>query len=238
MTGRGPQPEITIFAGLFGSGKTEVAINFALSLAQKAGAGPASGLGSRAGVVLIDLDIVTPYFRSRETADAMRERGVEVVAPSPVGQHLDTPAITPQILGAIQQWERQTVVDVGGDRQGARALGQFSAAIRQRGYTFHFVANSFRPGTGTAEELTKSISEIEGSARLQVTDLVSNPNLMDETTVETIREGHSAIQRFAGRLGLPVAFVCVEDRWAEAVGSNHFEEPILVLERFFVQPWE
>jgi hypothetical protein len=231
-------PEITIFGGLFGSGKTEVAINFALSLARKERATLGTGHGARLGVILIDLDIVTPYFRSRETADAMRERGVEVIAPSVVGQHLDTPAITPQILGAVQQRERPTVVDVGGDRQGARALGQFSSAIRERGYTFHFVANPYRPYSGTLRGLAKSISEIEESARLRVTDLVSNPNLMGETTVGTISEGHSTIQRFAERLEMTVAFVCLERPWAEALGSDHFAEPVLALDRFFVQTWE
>jgi len=238
MIGGSTHPEITIFAGRFGSGKTEVAINFALSLARQARATLESGHRARLGVILLDLDIVTPYFRSRETADAMRERGVEVIAPSVVGQHLDTPAITPQILGAIQQRERPTVVDVGGDRQGARALGQFSAAIRERSYTFHYVVNPYRPYTGTLKGLAKSISEIEESARLRVTDLVSNPNLMNETTVGTISEGHSTIQRFAERLDLTIAFICLERPWAEAMGSNHFAEPILALDRFFVQPWE
>ena len=238
MIGGSTHPEITIFAGRFGSGKTEVAINFALSLAGQVRTAPETGQGTRLGVILIDLDIVTPYFRSRETADAMQEQGVEVIGPSIVGQHIHTPAITPQILGAIQQRERPTVVDVGGDRQGARALGQFSAAIRERGYTFHFVANPYRPYSGTFQELEESISEIEESARLRVSDLVSNPNLMGETTASTITEGHSTVQHFAERLELTVAFICLERPWAEAMEPNHFAEPILALDRFFVQPWE
>jgi hypothetical protein len=140
MIGRSTHPEITLFAGRFGSGKTEVAINFALSLARQARATVENGHRARLGVILLDLDIVTPYFRTRETADAMRERGVEVIAPSVVGQHLDTPAITPQILGAIQQRERPTVVDVGGDRQGApipslywHASGVGQVHLRDRG---------------------------------------------------------------------------------------------------------
>lgn len=238
MTGRRTHFEITIFGGPFGSGKTEAAINYALLLAR--GGVQASNIQqrSRERVILIDLDIVTPYFRSRETSGAMQEKGVEVIAPSIVGQHLNMPAITPQIRGAIQQRERPTVLDVGGDRQGARALGQFSAAVRQRGYRLHFVVNPYRPFTGTFKGLADSISEIEASARLKVTDLVSNPNLMGETTAEMITEGHAAIQNFAGQLELPIAFVCLERRWANAWGSNHFSEPILILDRFFVQPWE
>jgi hypothetical protein len=220
--------EITIFGGRFGSGKTEAAINYALSLVQGARAAGEAVRSKAAGldVVLIDLDIVTPYFRSRETADALRQQGVEVIAPSIIGQHLDTPAITPQILGAIQQPDRPTVLDVGGDKQGARALGQFSAAIRQRGYVMHFVVNPFRPFTDTLEGLAGSISEIEDSARLKVTSLVSNPNLMSETSPDLLLRGHTLVEGFARELGLRIAFVCVERRWATRVvsqsSSSHF----------------
>ncbi len=240
MTERASHPALVIFAGRFGSGKTEVAINYALSLARDSGPGATlspdeDGQGQ---VILMDLDIVTPYFRSRETAERMRAQGVEVVAPSVVGQHLDIPGITPQIQGAIQQLERPVVLDVGGDKQGARALGQFSSAIRQRGYTMHFVVNPYRPFTGTLAGLSASIAEIEASARLQVTSLVSNPNLIGETTIEQIVQGHIRIERFALTLGLPIAFVCIERRWTDAVGSHHFAQAVLAMDRYFVMPWE
>ncbi|MGD2207353.1 MAG: hypothetical protein PVH17_11305 [Anaerolineae bacterium] len=235
---------VTIFTGRFGSGKTEAAINYALTLRRKT---KDEKPGTANGVILVDLDIVTPYFRTRERAEAMQDRGVKVIAPSVIGQHLDTPAITPQLLGAIQQTERPTVMDVGGDRQGARALGQYSAAIQQRGYTMHFVVNPYRPFTDTLQGLADSIAEIEASARLQVTSLVSNPNLIGETTEEGIIEGHVQIEEFAQALGLPIAFVCIERSWAANLGSNrsaklpakaHFAQPVLILERFFVMSWE
>lgn len=243
------RPAITIFTGRFGSGKTEVAINYALvhargsssnALPFSSQSGQASDDGRRASseVILIDLDIVTPYFRSRETAEQMKGQGVQVIAPSVIGQHLDMPAITPQILGAIQQPDRPVVLDVGGDKQGARALGQFSAAIRQRGYTMHFVVNPYRPFTDTLKGLADSLTEIEESARLQVTSLVSNPNLIGETTVERIVEGHAKIEGFARELGLSIAFVCVERRWLDVLGTNRFAQPMLALDRYFVMSWE
>jgi hypothetical protein len=237
------RPDLTIFTGRFGSGKTEAAINYALSLATP----PAPGTPGRTasgelpppdGVVLMDLDIVTPYFRTRERTEMMRQRGVTVISPSAIGQHLDTPAITPQILGTIQQHDRPVVLDVGGDRQGARALGQFSAAIRQRGYTMHFVVNAYRPFTDTLEGLAASIGEIEASSRLQVSSLVSNPNLIGETTMEKILDGHAMIEDCARQLGLPIAFACVERRWIDSVGTGVFAQPVLILDRYFVMAWE
>jgi hypothetical protein len=61
---------------------------------------------------------------------------------------------------------------------------------------------------------------------------------MGETTADTISEGHSTVQRFAEMLELTVAFVCLERPWVEAMGPDHFAEPVLALDRFFVQPWE
>jgi hypothetical protein len=237
------RPGLTIFTGRFGSGKTEVAINYALSLAEHLVPAspeqpPGKVLPPAETITLMDLDIVTPYFRSRERTELMQERGVTVVSPSTVGQHLDTPAITPQILGAIQQRDRPVVLDVGGDRQGARALGQFSNAIRERGYTMHFVVNAYRPFTDTLEGLATSIAEIEKSARLQVTSLVSNPNLIGETTKEKIVAGHAKIEEYSHHLGLPIAFVCVERRWTDALVQGLFNQPLLVLDRHFVMSWE
>lgn len=229
------RPDLTILSGRFGSGKTEAAINLALSLARDLGT---EGARTPCPVILIDLDIVTPYFRSRETADRIRAFGVQVIAPSIIGQYLDTPAITPQILGAIQQSDRRVVLDVGGDKQGARALGQFSEAIRQRGYTMLFVVNPYRPFTDTLEGLAVSIAEIQASARLEVTGLVSNPNLIGETSIEGIISGHVKLEGFAQALGLPIDFVCIERRWTEKLGSNQFKQPILTIDRHFTMLWE
>jgi len=250
MSQEAEEPEIAVFVGRFGSGKTEVAINYALALvrgleirildsnSRPEASRKAQGAGPRRSVILIDLDIVTPYFRSREAASRMHEQGVEVVAPSIIGQHLDTPAITPQILGAIEQAAHLVVLDVGGDRQGARALGQFSHAIHQRGYRMHFVVNPYRPFTGSLEGLSAAISEIEASARLEVTGLVSNPNLIGETTVKHIRDGHARIEDFARELGLPIDFVCADRRWEGTLSAADLGQPVLFIDRHFVMAWE
>ena len=250
MRDRMPLADIIVFAGRFGSGKSETAINYALSLARKMPDGAQSrvsaGQQQPAGVILVDLDIVTPYFRSRETADRLLGLGVKVIAPSIIGQHLDMPAITPQILGAIQQSDLPAVLDVGGDKQGARALGQFSSAISQGDYAMHFVVNPYRPFTDTLGGLSSSIADIEASARLKVSSLVSNPNLIGETTMEHIIQGHTKIERFARTLGLPISFVCVERQWIDTLApgisgesaSAVFSQPMLIVDRHFVMSWE
>lgn len=238
----GPSFPAIVFTGRFGSGKTEAAINYARTLVQgtppRAEGVEGHGEAISDGVMLVDLDIVTPYFRTREMAERMAQEGVKVIAPAVVGQHLDTPAITPQIMGAVQRSDRPVVLDVGGDKQGARALGQFSHAIRQRGYVMHFVVNPYRPFTSSLQGVADAIGEIEDSSRLKVTSLVSNPNLIAETEVEQILEGHALIETFAHELELPIAFVCIERRWTATLGPEDFEQPLLILDRYFVHSWE
>jgi hypothetical protein len=242
---------ICLFVGRFGSGKTEIALNYALWLAewgrrtegQAAGAEvdrasqPSDQTAPRRPI-LVDLDIVTPYFRSREMAERMAACGVEVVAPAAVAQHLDIPAITPQIAGALQQPDRPVVLDAGGDEQGARALGQFSPALTAQGYGMYFVVNPYRPFTDAASGVRRAMTLIQATSRLQATALVSNPNLMAETTPAHVMRGHAQVEAMAEELGLPVVLVGVDRRLRTSLGENHFELPVLWLDRHFVLPWE
>jgi hypothetical protein len=102
----------------------------------------------------------------------------------------------------------------------------------------HFVVNPYRPFTGTLEGLADSIAEIEASSRLKVNSLVSNPNLMGETTAEQIVDGYAQIEGYAQELGLPIAFSCLERRWLEEFDTNHSGRPMLILDRYFVMSWE
>ena len=220
---------IVIFTGRFGSGKTEVSINYALSLVNEAN-------GRRP--ILIDLDIVTPYFRTRELTERLAKEGVDVVAPAAVSQHLDTPGITPEILGAIQQPERSVVMDVGGDAQGARALGQFAPVLKDLGCAVNFVVNPHRPFTDTVDGIAQAVAEIQTTSRLQVTALVSNPNLIQETTIDLVMTGHRLVEKAAAALGLPVAFVSLRADLAAQLGDRMFRQPVMPLQRFFVMFWE
>ena len=219
-----------IISGRFGSGKTEISLNYAVWLATQTG---------YARPMLVDLDIVTPYFRSRELIAEMEARGVEVVAPLALTRSVDVPGITPQILGAIEQTERPVILDVGGDRQGARALSRYRAALQHRGYDMLFVANPYRPYMATPEAVAASVAEIEVSSRLAVSSLVSNPNLMNQTEPDVIRTGHSVVEAAARLMALPISFIVVPGGLAASLdGVADLGLPVLPLTRYFVLPWE
>jgi hypothetical protein len=220
-------PRIRIFAGPFGTGKTEVAINYALTLARLDQA-----------VTLTDLDVVTPYFRSREMAERLEESGVAVVAPPDLTQRIPLPAITAQIWGTMERRDGVTVVDVGGDAQGARAIGQFKASIERSGYIMYLVVNPYRPFNATVQRIAQTIKDVEENSRLKTGALVSNPNLIAETTLQIVNKGHGLVEEASEALGLPIAFLCIEEQLLEGRRDEQYDRPVLPLRRHFYPPWE
>lgn len=220
-------PRITIFTGRFGTGKTEVAINYALALA---------ALDQR--VTLSDMDVITPYFRSRDMTDRLAERGVVVVAPSEATKHIHLPAVSAEMWGTLQRNEGITVMDVGGDSQGSRAIGQFRAVIERSGYVMYLVVNPFRPFNASVERIAETIEDVEANTRLKAGALVSNPNLIAETTPQTVEEGHRLVELASQEIGLPIAFLCMEEWLVDEGAGERYAQPILPLTRHFLPPWE
>lgn len=220
-------PRISIFTGRFGTGKTEVAVNYALHLA---------GQGQQ--VTLTDMDVVTPYFRCRDLTQRLRKEGIEVVAPPELTRNIHLPAVSAEIWGTLQSQNGLTVMDVGGDSQGSRAIGQFKPLIEQTGYVMYLVINPYRPFNASVQRIAETVKDTEANTRLRAEALVSNPNLIDETTLENVEEGHKLVEQASEELGVPIAFLCVEDRILTEEFEEQHKGPILALTRHFRPPWE
>jgi hypothetical protein len=220
-------PRISIFTGRFGTGKTEVAINYALALAELDGS-----------VTLTDMDVVTPYFRTRDVTERLKPRGVEVVAPADFSRDIHLPAVSARIWGTLQNEDGRTVMDVGGDSQGARAIGQFKALFERSGYVMYLVVNPYRPFNATVERIAQTVVDIESNTRLQTGALVSNPNLIADTTLQIVRDGHCLVEQASKELGLPIAFLCVEQQLLKGSVEESWGQPVLPLTRHFMPPWE
>jgi hypothetical protein len=132
---------IRVIIGHYGSGKTEFAVNYALKLAEE---------GKK--VAIADLDVVNPYFRSREKAEMMEAKGIKVIASSINAPAIDVPAISAAVLVPFQDKSVEGILDVGGDPAGARVLGRYQAEFKKNEYDMFCVINANRPETDTAEK--------------------------------------------------------------------------------------
>ena len=169
---------LTLFAGHYGSGKTNIAVNYAIAMAHE---------GKK--VCIADLDIVNPYFRTKDSAKELEQAGVTLISPQFANSNVDLPALPAEAYRLVQDKSIHGVMDIGGDDRGAYALGRYVPAIKaENNYRMVFVANCCRPLTPTAEEALEVMREIEAACGLQFTDIINNSNLGHETTAETVLE--------------------------------------------------
>jgi hypothetical protein len=222
------------FLGNFGSGKTEVAVNFAmqLGLASMRHDDPFTG-----PVRIADLDIINTYFRSREAATPLMEAGVEVVSPGGDKFWADLPIILPEIKGLLKRTDGTLILDVGGDDLGARALSHLSQDFPIDDYTLMMVVNANRPFTSDLAGAKKVLRELEDAAGLKIGGLVSNTHLMDETEPDEIRRGYKFTKKMSEEIGIPLLMVAVEPRLMGGLRKEEFDCVVLPLSRFMLPPW-
>ena len=216
-----------ITIGAYGSGKSEYSIQLARSLNEDG-----------QNVVLADMDVVNPYFRSRDVREIFAEEGIEVVAPDGEFSHADLPMISPRIKGAIENMDNTVILDVGGDPAGCRTLGRFVDAIKKRGYTMRLVVNTSRPFTTNPEEIITMIEMLEFSSKLEVSELICNTNLMEHTDQALVEAGIAIVQEAAELRGLAFREYLVLDLYQDLVPDGLCGKKRRVMSYTLQKPWE
>ena len=206
---------LTLFAGHYGSGKTNIAVNYALHLAKE---------GKK--VCIADLDIVNPYFRTADSKAVLEKAGVDLVSPQYANSNVDLPALPAESYRLVQDKETYGIMDIGGDDRGAYALGRFAPAIlAENNYRMAFVFNGFRPLTRTAEDALEIMREIEAACGLQFTCIINNSNLGEETTGEDFASTVETAEKLSKLSGLPLWLNTAEKKLAQSI-----PQPVLPME--------
>ena len=191
---------LTLFAGHYGSGKTNIAVNYAMLLADE---------GKQ--VCIADLDIVNPYFRTKDSERELSERGVTLISPRYANTNVDLPALPAESYRLVQDRSIFGVMDIGGDDRGAYALGRYADAIKAEGdYRMAFVINRHRPLTSTVEDTVEIMKEIEAACGIPFTCIVNNSNIGSETTAETVKDSLAYAEAVSLATGLPIWLHTVE----------------------------
>lgn len=209
---------IEILTGHYGSGKSELAVHLALRRRQRT-----------EQVLLVDVDVVNPYFRSRERRALLEGHGVQVVANSmAIDQGVDIPAVSAQVYAPLRNPELAAVYDAGGDPVGARILRSFRRLIDPERTDVLCVVNAYRPATRTAEAVVDQIRAIEDAAGLAVTGLINNSHLLEQTEINHVTAGDVLCRMVQDRTGVPIRYVGVPAWLPEPSATGLSGEPIAI----------
>ncbi|MBW2573925.1 MAG: cobalamin biosynthesis protein CbiA [Deltaproteobacteria bacterium] len=218
---------IVVIVGNYGSGKTEVAINLAVNRKR-------AGLDVR----IADLDLVNPYFRTREARKPLAELGIDVVLPPEKYLQADLPILSPVIAGLIRQPSQLTLIDAGGDDVGATVLATLADSFRKRRVHMLQVVNPYRPFTDTVTGCLKMRNEIEKASKMTINGIIGNANLIDETTMEDIYKGYDFVKALSDESRLPLEFITAPVELLPEIDVERFACPVLSIERQLVPPWK
>lgn len=192
---------LTLFAGHYGSGKTNIALNYARYLRRK-------GLA----VTVADLDIVNPYFRTKDSEAALAEEGIGLIVSEFANSNVDLPAMPKETYGLVSDPATYGVLDIGGDDRGALALGRYVPAIKAEGnYEMLFVVNRARPLTRTVADTLEVMGEIQEACGLPFTAIVNNTNLGMQTTPEDVLSSMDYARELSRVTGLPLKMTCAAE---------------------------
>ncbi len=190
---------MTLFAGHYGSGKTNIAVNYALHL---------KALGEE--VVIADLDIVNPYFRTRDSLEELTEAGIKLISSEFASSNVDLPALPQEVYSLLDKREEKAIMDIGGDDRGAYALGRYADAIKdENDYEMLFVFNKYRPLTPDAQSAYEIMQEIEAACNIKFTAIVNNSNIGGLTEAQDVINSLDSVNELSSISGLPVKMTTV-----------------------------
>ena len=193
---------ITLLCGHYGSGKTNVAVNMAFDIKKVYDK-----------VAIADLDIVNPYFRTKDSAKELEGANIKLIASEYAGTNVDIPAMPQEMYSLTHDKTVHAVIDVGGDDRGALALGRIAPAIiEENNYECLLVINKFRPLTPDVASTLEVMLEIEAAGKIKFTGIVNNSNLGEETTAEDVLGSLFYAEEFSKASGLPIKCTSLNEK--------------------------
>lgn len=201
---------ITIFCGHYGSGKTNLAINYAIDLKN-----------NYDKVAIADLDIVNPYYRTKDAQKIIESKGIRMISSAYADSNVDVPAVPAEAYAITDDKSYRSVLDIGGDDRGAYALGRFANRILdENDYEMFFVINMYRPLTKDSKSTIEIMKEIENAAGIKFTAIINNSNLGAETLAEDVIHTFDYAKRVSEQSGLEIRYTSVLENIYGQINNN------------------
>lgn len=201
---------LTLLCGHYGSGKTNVAVNLAFYLKKQYN-----------NLVVADLDIVNPYFRTKDSLQDFEKQGIELICSEYANTNVDIPALPANMYRLTADKGLTAVIDVGGDDRGAYALGRLVPEIKaENNFDMLMVINGYRPLTPDAESTIEVMREIETACGLTFTGLVNNSNIGEETTAQDVINSIGYANEVSKASGLPIVMTTVKAELYDELKEN------------------
>jgi hypothetical protein len=188
-------------------------------------------------VSIADLDIVNPYFRSREKRNFFEEIGIKLFDSSIRNTAIDLPALPAEMTGVITNSNIKSILDVGGDPVGARVLARYAEQIKNVEYDMFYVINGNRPDTSTVEGVLKYLEMIEATSRLKITGLVNNTHMLKATTVEDVEFGHELTKKVSWETDIPIRYEAVMKETADKIKNQEIIEKLFPINLYMREEW-
>ena len=198
---------LNIFIGAYGSGKSEISVNVAADLKRR---------HPEQNILLADLDIVNPFYRSADAARKLEDLDIRIISPSYANSNVDVPALPGEVYSIFDDESYAGVFDIGGEDLGANVLGSMHKRLINIDYSLFMVVNTLRPFTSDEDSVIEMAQELEKAAKLPISGFINNTNLLEQTEFEDIVKGSEILKRVSERTGVPLVAVSVEDgRWSD-----------------------
>lgn len=217
---------LVIIIGHYGSGKTEFAVNYAVKMKEQ-----------YENVSIADLDIINPYFRSREKRDFFEKIGVKVFDSSIRNSTIDLPALPAEIMGVILNENERSIIDVGGDPAGTRVLARYAEQIKSTEYDMFYIINANRPETSTVEGALKYLYMIEETSKLKVTGLVNNTHMLKDTTAEDVESGHELTKKVSWETDIPIRYEAVMKETVKNIKNQEILDKLFPINLYMREEW-
>lgn len=216
---------VRIVIGHYGSGKTEFSVNYAAKLAQ-----------NNKKAMLVDLDVINLYFRSREKAKELESMGVRVIGGAIDANAIDIPTIPAEVVVAFEDESYEAVLDVGGDPDGTRTLGRYVNYLTEGNYDMFFVLNANRPETQTVEKAMEYMIKIQDVARAKITGIVNNTHMLKSTSIDDVLKGYDLSLKISEKTGVPLRYNVVLKDLASQLPQD-LEGEIFPIELYMREEW-